>query len=64
MMRGSVWDYAAVLLSMVIASVIVASLPPQSSDAVEFLIWLGIFGASWWLLDWAVIRRFRRSPRT
>lgn len=62
-MRPQFWDYAAVLLSMVLASVLVAALPPQNSDAVEFLVWLVFFGASWWFLDWAVIRRFRRPPR-
>jgi hypothetical protein len=56
-------DYVAGFLSMVLASVVVAALPPQASDAVEFLIWMVFFGASWWLLDWAVVRRIRRPPR-
>jgi hypothetical protein len=59
MSRTPIRDAVAVVISVVLASVVVVLLPPIDSEAVEFLVWLAAFGASFWLLDRVMIRRFR-----
>ena len=50
MARSQLWNAAAVVVSLVVAGFVVALFPPLS-EAVEFLVFLVFFGASFWLLD-------------
>jgi hypothetical protein len=60
MKRNRLWDAVAVALSAVLASILVVLLLPQTAgEAVEFLVWMGFFAASFWLLDRVVTGRFR-----
>lgn len=57
-----IWNAVVTVISLVLASIIVAFLPPMS-EAVEFLVWAVFFLASAWLLDRTLGRRFRPPPR-
>ena len=58
-----IWNAVATVISAVFASVLVVFLLPPMSEAVEFLVWMGFFAASAWLLDRVIGHRFRPPPR-
>lgn len=62
--RTPIRDAVAVVISAVLASVLVVLLlPPTAGEAVEFLVWTGFFGASFWLLDRVMSGRFWQPSR-